>query len=58
MRSEESNEAHLICGVPLELLLRRGHLSVFSIRTSLDDPTWQKCSAYFALGELIIIDSY
>ena len=28
-RSEESDEAHLICSVPLELLLRYGHLSFF-----------------------------
>ena len=38
--SEESDEAHIICGVPLELILRQRHLSVFSIRTSLDDGTW------------------
>ena len=39
MRGED--EAHRICGVPLELLLKQGHLSVFSIGTSLDDGTWR-----------------
>ena len=41
MRCEESDEAPLICGVPLELILRQGQLSVFSIGTSLDDATWR-----------------
>ena len=51
MRTEESDEAHLICVFPiLELLLRRGHLGVFSLMTSLDDATWRKSSASFALG--------
>ena len=48
--SEESDEAHLICSVPLEILLRYGHLRLFSIRTSLDDAAWRKWSASFALG--------
>ena len=48
--SEERDEAHLICSVPLELILRYGNLSVFSIRTSLDHARWRKCSASFALG--------
>ena len=50
IRSEESDEAHHICGDPLELLLRHGYLSVFSIRTSLDVGTWRNCSASYALG--------
>ena len=34
----------------LELLLRHGHLSVFSIRSTLDVAIWRKCSASYALG--------
>ena len=50
IRSEESDEARHICCVPLELLLRHGHLSVFSIRSTLDVATWRKGSASYALG--------
>ena len=49
MRSEDSDGAHLICGVQLELLLRHEHLGAFSKIPSLDDATWRKCSASFAL---------
>ena len=50
IRSEESDEARHICCVPLERLLRHGHLSVFSIRSTLDVATWRKWSASYALG--------
>ena len=41
MECEESDEAHIVCGVPLDILLRQGHLRVFSIRTYLDNGTWR-----------------
>ena len=34
----------------IELLLRHGHLSVFSIRNTLDVAIWRKCSASYSLG--------
>ena len=39
---------HLRCS--LELLLKNGHLNVFSIRSTLDVAIWRKCSASYALG--------
>ena len=50
IRREECDEACYICGVPLEMLLRHGHLSVFSIRSTLDVARWRKCSASYAPG--------
>ena len=40
----------IICCVPLELVLRHGHLNVFYIRSTLDVATWRNCSAFYALG--------
>ena len=44
----KSDEGHHC--VPLELLLRHGHLSMFSMIITLDVATWRKCSASYALG--------
>ena len=48
-RGERRSAPYLRCS-PIELLLRHGHLSVFSIRSSLDVAPWRKCSASYALG--------
>ena len=47
-RGERWRAPYLRCS--LELLLRHGHLNVFSIRSTLDVAIWRKCSASYALG--------
>ena len=47
-RGERWSAPYLWCS--LELLLRHGHLSVFSVRSTLDVAIWRKCSASNALG--------
>ena len=51
-RGERWSAPYLRCY--LELLLRHGHLNVFSIRSTLDVVIWRKFSASYALGVLSI----
>ena len=47
-RGERWSAPYLRCS--LEFLFRHRHLSVFSIRSTLDVAIWRKCSASYALG--------